>query len=473
MSNAITKAWENTSVGEVSERILGGGTPSKSNLAFFKGNIPFMTVKDMKSFVLGSTIDHISEIAIQQSSTQTIPANTPIIATRMSLGKIVHAEFDVAINQDLKAIFLSPCVNKDYFKYWYRSAGNLIESLGAGTTVKGINLLQLKALKIPLPPLAEQKEIADRLDTLLEQVDRLKTRLDAIPNILKRFRQSVLSAAVSGKLTEDWRRTPELHNWKEGNLGNFIKKPSYGTSSKSAKEGKVPVLRMGNLQGGKLDWSALVYSSDPEEIKKYRLEPGDVLFNRTNSPELVGKTSIFRGEREAIYAGYLIRIKCLESLNSEFLNYHLNSPIAKDYCISVKSDGVSQSNINAQKLSAYPINCPPIEEQNEIVNRVEKLFTFADSIEAKVKAAQTRANNLTQSILAKAFRGELTADWRATNLDLITGENSAEALLARIQVEREALKQTKKPKRKKAAKKKRKQPTQPSSDTNDQQLSFL
>jgi type I restriction enzyme, S subunit len=302
-----------------------------------------------------------------------------------------------------------------------------------------------------IPPFAEQKQIAAKLDELLAQVDSIKTRLDAIPAILKRFRQSVLAAAVSGRLTEEWRGSSDRRGWVDGVLGDFVKKPSYGTSSKSQKVGEVPVLRMGNLQDGKLDWSDLVYTSDASEIKKYRLQSGDVLFNRTNSPELVGKTSIYRGEREAIYAGYLIRIQCDEGLDPEFLNYHLNSPGAKDYCHAVKSDGVSQSNINAKKLVAYALNKPPFEEQAEIIRRVGQYFTFADQIEQRVKDAQSRVNHLTQSILAKAFRGELTAEWREQNPDLISGENSAQALLECIKTEQAKLKKPKKKARKKSS----------------------
>nr|WP_282460287.1 restriction endonuclease subunit S [Cobetia sp. 1CM21F] len=272
-----------------------------------------------------------------------------------------------------------------------------------------------------------------------------------MPGILKRFRQSVLAAAISGKLTEEWRGTEHLEGWINGELNDFIHKPSYGTSSKSKKEGKVPVLRMGNLQNGKLDWKDLAYTSNDAEIKKYRLEHGDVLFNRTNSPELVGKTSIFKGERESIYAGYLIRVRCLETLVPDFLNYHLNSPSARQYCHAVKSDGVSQSNINAKKLGAYPLSCPPIEEQTEIVRRVDQLFTFADQVEQRVKEAQGRVNNLTQSILAKAFRGELTAEWREQHPELISGENSASALLARIQAERAAQAAVKRTRKNKAS----------------------
>lgn len=311
-----------------------------------------------------------------------------------------------------------------------------LKELNRSTAIPGLNREDAYAQPIGLPPLAEQKEIANRLDKLLAQVEATQAHLARISDIIKRFRQSVLSAAVSGELTEDWHIKHADTPWLDGVLGDFINKPSYGSSAKSDKDGLVPVLRMGNLQNGKLDWTDLVYTSNEVEIGKYKLSTGDVLFNRTNSPELVGKTSIYRGERAAIYAGYLIKISCLPVLNPEFLNYHLNSPSARAYCYAVKSDGVSQSNINAKKLAEYPMSLPQPAEQTEIVRRVEQLFAYADTIEQQAKAAKARVDNLTQAILAKAFRGELTADWRAANPHLISGDNSAAALLARIQAER-------------------------------------
>jgi type I restriction enzyme S subunit len=190
-------------------------------------------------------------------------------------------------------------------------------------------------------------------------------------------------------------------------LENLCEGFQYGTSAKSQKSGKIPVLRMGNIQNGKIDWTDLVYTSDKDEINKFILKQGDVLFNRTNSPELVGKTAIYRGEQPAIFAGYLIRIKNYPELNSEYLNYCLNTIYAKEFCQQVKTDGVSQSNINAQKLGKFPLPLPPLAEQHEIVRRVDALFKKADEIEARYKRAKAFVDKLTQSILVKAFRGEL------------------------------------------------------------------
>ncbi len=131
---------------------------------------------------------------------------------------------------------------------------HIAEEMGTGTTFKEISGSSAKTLPFVLVPFAD-KIIAEKLDTLLAQVDSTKARLEQIPQILKRFRQAVLGAAVRGKLTEDWRDNSSLSGWREGKLGEFIKKPSYGTSFKSNKEGLIPVLRMGNLQGGKLDWT--------------------------------------------------------------------------------------------------------------------------------------------------------------------------------------------------------------------------
>jgi type I restriction enzyme S subunit len=157
-------------------------------------------------------------------------------------------------------------------------------------------------------------------------------------------------------------------NWTMPPLGHLISSVEYGSSAKSKREGKIPVIRMGNLQGGKIDWSDLVYSDNEPEIKKYSLMPGDVLFNRTNTIDLVGKTAIYKGERPAIFAGYLIRINVDESrLDSAFLNYVLNTEHARRYSAKILSIAVGQANINGKKLKTYPIPLPPTKAEQEAI----------------------------------------------------------------------------------------------------------
>lgn len=150
--------------------------------------------------------------------------------------------------------------------------------------------------------------------------------------------------------------------WRLVKLGDVCNSVEYGTSTKSAKIGKTPVLRMGNIQNGRIDWSDLKYTDDDAEIEKYRLNYNDILFNRTNITEHVGKTAIYKGEKEAIFAGYLIRINYKsEVINPDFLNYYLNSHEAKQYGNRVKSFGINQSNINGTKLKKYPFPFPQLE----------------------------------------------------------------------------------------------------------------
>ena len=201
---------------------------------------------------------------------------------------------------------------------------------------------------------------------------------------------------------------PESWVWRK--LGSLTCGVKYGTAAKSAKAGTAPVLRMGNIQNAKFDWADLVYTSDDDEISEYLLHDGDVLFNRTNSPELVGKTAIYRGERRAIFAGYLIRVNHIRSIaDSQYVNLFLNSHVARKYGNSVKTDGVNQSNINGTKLSNYPFPCCSIEEQREVASILEKTLSLVDETEAGISQELQKADALRQSVLKKAFAGQLVA----------------------------------------------------------------
>lgn len=337
---------------------------------------------------------------------------------------------------------ITPVIGPTRFYYWlFKAKISAITANNRGSTVKYIRKGDIEDTTVFLPPLAEQKRIAEKLDELLAQVNTLSSRIDSIPQLLKRFRQSVLAAATCGDLTQEWRaqatgldaeteQAAMKWPWPTVRLGDTAVDFSYGSSAKSQPTGDIPVLRMGNIQRGELTWDDLVFSSNEEEINKYRLHPGDVLFNRTNSPALVGKTAVYKGGRPAIYAGYLIRVKCSEDLAPDFLSACLNSPRGRDYCWRVKTDGVSQSNINAKKLADFTFELPSMAEQTEIVRRVEQLFAFADQLEAKVAAAKTRIDQLTQSILAKAFRGELVPQ--------DPDDEPASVLLERIKAQRVA-----------------------------------
>lgn len=478
-SGKLPEEWAKSELDNILLTIIGGGTPSKAIPEYYQGDIPWMSVKDMNKHVLTDTVDHITNDAVENSSTNIIPAGTPIIATRMSLGKIVTASFDSAINQDLKALFLSSGVDRNFFIHWYRSQAQLIESLGTGTTVKGIRLEVLKALSIKLPSLAEQKVIAEKLDTLLAQVDNTKARLEQIPQILKRFRQATLAAAVSGRLTQEWREKNKitetsdelLIRWSLMREQKFIKKQLVLLESgKIRKVKNFPLPPPPDMVTGEklivpTTWKIVSVSqiadcldSQRIPVKKENRAISEGLYPYFGANGEVDRVDdfIFDGdyilvtEDETFYGrvkpiSYRYTGKCWVNNHVHILSAPTRA--ANDYlCYALMfykiipwlTGTTGRAKLTQGALNVLPIGLPPEEEINEVVRRVEQLFAYADTIEKQVNCALARFNSLTQSILAKAFRGELTAQWRSVNPELISGENSAAALLDKIKAERAA-----------------------------------
>ena len=373
----LPEGWIWTTIDSISVNHDGKRIPvRRTDRAAVQGSYPYYGASGIIDSVSGYLFDG-DYLLVAEDGANLLSRSTPI-AFRAS-GKFW-------VNNHAHVLTTIEDIPLSYVEY-YLNGLNLSQFV-TGSAQPKLTQRNLNQIPIPLAPLAEQKRIADKLDALLARVDRTRARLDRVPLILKRFRQAVLAAATSGQLTEDWRegnggeRMPNIVALED--TGSTF---SYGSSAKSSPTGTIPVLRMGNIQNGKLDWGDLVFTSDSEEISKYSLLPGDVLFNRTNSPELVGKTAVYKGEQPAIYAGYLIRLKCSNNLLPDYINYCLNSPAGRDYCWRVKSDGVSQSNINAKKLAAFEFDLPPLAEQHEIVRRVETLFAFADRLQARYQAA--------------------------------------------------------------------------------------
>lgn len=278
------------------------------------------------------------------------------------------------------------------------------------TNIANISSSVLGEYTFPLPPLSEQQRIVERIEELFAKLDEAKERLQEVVDSFAVRKAAILHKAFTGELTKQWRRENGVsdESWEEKTIGEICSSLKYGTSKKSSDDGEVVVLRMGNLQNGEIDWSNLSYTSDEEDIKKYLLKSGDVLFNRTNSPELVGKTSIYRGEMPAIYAGYLIKLDYEKNIVvGDYLNYYLNSSKAKEYYMQVKTDGVSQSNINAKKIGEFEIPLPSLSEQHEIVRLIDDLLARERAAQQATEQALASIELMKKSILARAFRGDL------------------------------------------------------------------
>ena len=306
-----------------------------------------------------------------------------------------------------------------YLVYLYKNTGKL---RGRGVAIQGLSNEAIHKIIVPLPSLAEQKRIVAKIEELLPLVDRYAAAYEKLEQFNAKFpedmKKSILQYAIQGKLVEQRaeegtgeelyqqiqaekqrlikdgkikkeKPLPEIAedeipfdipgNWKWVSVGNVCVNIQYGSSQKSTTTGKIAVLRMGNIQNGRLVLDKLVYTSDDGEIEKYPLQYNDLLFNRTNSKELVGKTAIYKGEIPAIYAGYLIRVTPL-LIESDYLNYVMQSQFYWNYCQTVRSDAIGQSNINAEKLKQFAFPLPPLAEQKRIVAKLEEILPLCERL---------------------------------------------------------------------------------------------
>jgi len=317
-----------------------------------------------------------------------------------------------------------------YVFFLYKYAGWIG---GKGIGIQGLSSNALHSLLVPVPPIAEQERIVKRLEIIKPLSDKYSEASEQIQELNNLFpehlKKSILQYAVQGKLVPQdpadepasvllerirtekeklikagkikrdkhesviFRRDNSYYekvdgierciddelpfeipdSWEWTTIGTTCINIQYGSSRKSESTGTMAVLRMGNIQNGRTDTQKLVYTSDKEEIAHYPLEYNDLLFNRTNSKELVGKTAIYKSEVPAIYAGYLIRITPL--IDSDYLNYVMQTQFYWVYCQNVRSDAIGQSNINAEKLKNFIYPLPPLHEQKRIAKKLNSIFT--------------------------------------------------------------------------------------------------
>ncbi|VEA64233.1 type I restriction endonuclease StySJI subunit S [Salmonella enterica subsp. salamae] len=370
-----------------------------------------------------------------------------LLSIRAPVGPTNIATETTAIGRGLAAIS-AHCGLTDpkYLLYYFRCIEPWLSTQGTGSTFKAISGQFIKELKAPLPSFAEQKIIAEKLDTLLAQVDSTKARLEQIPQILKRFRQSILASAVNGNLTEQWRKKNSLNidNWKKLTLGHIVKNIEAGKNLKCIEtpphDEQYGIIKISAVTWGEYDEDeSKTLPDDSLFVESRRIATGDFLISRANTLELLGNPVIVKKVTKNLMLSDKVLRLVMADNDKPWVNIFLRSCYGRRE-IEFRSTGnqLSMRNIGQKALLEIPMPKPSIEEQHEIVRRVEQLFAWADTIEKQVNNALTRVNNLTQSILAKAFRGELTAQWRAENPDLISGENSAAALLEKIKAERAA-----------------------------------
>ena len=357
--------WKKVKLGDICE-VITGNTPSKKIKEYWdKDEVPFITPPELKyegiNYITPSIF--VSKIGAKQG--RIISKNSICVCCIGSLGKLGILKEDSITNQQINSLILKDKnIDLLYLYFYLKTIKNNLESIASSTTVKIINKSSFEKIEISLPNLEIQKKISKKLELLENNIDFRKNQL----NYLKELNKSLFTRMFGDIKTND-------KNWEIKKLGEVVQ-TQYGTSKKATSiVGKFPILRMNNITySGEMDYKDLKYIelSDSEK-EKFLLKKGELLFNRTNSKELVGKTGLFNLDIPMAFAGYLIRIKPSNLIHSKFLLFFMNSEFMKKLLYNKAKNIVGMANINAKELEDFSIILPPIELQNKFAERVEKI----------------------------------------------------------------------------------------------------
>ncbi len=440
MENKLPIGWVWTRVGEACIELVGGGTPSRNNAEYFRGNIIWLTPTEIpkeKIIIINDSKEKITERGLRNSSARIIPKNSVLLTSRASIGYVAIAGCDLTTNQGFASFVCSSAIHNFYLAYWLWSNKDMLQANATGTTFKEIAKSKLREFFIPLPPLPEQHRIVAKIEELFTELDAGVEALKKVRAQLKRYRQAVLKYAFEGKSTEEWRKssllslrgsktteaisrdgiaTPSARNdnlpelpegWVWTSVGELAEKIHYGYTASSTIEPTGPkMLRITDIQDNTVNWNTVPYCKiESEDKQKYLLRDGDLVFARTGAT--VGKSYLIRGKiPDAVFASYLIRIIISKQIKKEYVYNFFQS---NEYWRQIHKGklGIGQPNVNAQTLSQIILPLPPLPEQHKIVEEIERRFSGADEVERVVEQSLKQAGRLRQSILKRAFEGKL------------------------------------------------------------------
>lgn len=336
---------------------------------------------------------------------------------RPYLNKVLIADQAGYCTTEIVPIEAGPHLDNRYLFYWLKHPAFLkyVEAESHGMNMPRLGTDTGKAAPFVLAPRNEQTRIADQIDTLLARVRACNDRINAIPALLKRFRQEVLAAATSGLLTEDWRNGigSTTDDWNVIRLGSIVRASANGLSKRSADIGAATtVLRLADFKNSeRIVGNERAIKLSEKELAKYRLMSGDLLVVRVNgSADLAGRLIAYEPQGEIVeaYCDHFIRLRLDSSRATPvFIRFVANSGAGRRYIESVLVTSAGQKTINQTSLFELEVALPPVTEQTEIVRRVEAVFKLADRIETRCNAVRAKVQRLTPLLLAKAFRGEL------------------------------------------------------------------
>jgi type I restriction enzyme S subunit len=404
----LPSGWEWVPLGELCKAIVGGGTPDRGNPRYWGGNILWASVKDLKSDELASTQESITPEGLENSAARVVEPGTIVLATRMGLGKVCVAQARLAINQDLKGLILRSNVLSQYVVFFLKSRASDIEGRGTGATVKGVKLEELKAWPVPVPfpqdhsrSLDIQRHIVTQIETLLAEVKEAR----ALAAAIRRDTDRIMGAALEEVISEIPTSRRPLLEVLEG-------KPRNGWSPQCDNDPTgTPVLKLGAVLGFRFNPSAVKRTSLPVDSRAhYWLTKGDILISRSNTPDLVGHAAICSGEPyPCIYPDLLMKMRARPTeANPQFVVYWLQCKEARAY-VQAHASGASSTmkKITQGDVCFLPFPKVGIEEQRRVVAHLDVVQNEIDEMRRLQAQDAELLDQLEQSILERAFRGEL------------------------------------------------------------------
>ncbi|HRJ51578.1 MAG TPA: restriction endonuclease subunit S [Candidatus Thiothrix moscowensis] len=443
---ALPPGWETIKLGFIAKAITKGTTPTTAGFRYKEEGVPFVKVENINDngINLDSISQYIGNDAHDFLARSQFKENDILFSIAGTIGKTALVKKEHLPANTNQAVAIIRGVT-DYFQENFlrlqlkEKADQIAMSNARGGAMKNISLGDLKSLDVLIPPLPEQIRIANKLDSLLVKVETAQTRLENIPTLLKRFRQAVLVAATSGELTREWREENSLI-WKIDQITvNLIAKNEkyslgigpFGSNLKVVdyRDEGHPLVFVREIRANNFGREGTKFVDDDKfaELVAHRVKPGSLLITKMGDPP--GDVAIYPENRpEGIITSDCIKLDVdPEKANRDFVYLYLQSKPFQTQIQNITA-GVAQQKVNLKKFRELLINLPEMEEQAEIVRRVESLFAMADTVERQYQAAKARLDKLTQAILAKAFRGELVPQ--------DPDDEPASVLLQRIQTER-------------------------------------
>jgi len=400
---SLPEGWELKRMTELCEKITSGGTPLTSKTEYYNGDIPWAITEDITSsdMYIKQTKKKITKKGINNSSAKLFPKGTLLLTMYGTVGKVAITEVEMATNQAILGLIPKKQVDTLYLYYFLKSFENKWQNFMRTTTQSNINATIVKRLLVPIPPLEEQKKIVE----ILQFADYLKERRKEAIKLIDKIVMSLFYDMFGDPATNP-------KGWEVKKIGNIIEDIKSGFAyGKFNKERGIPQLRPYNItEDGKLDLSTLKYVPDTKKnIEGYYLKTGDIIFNNTNSPELVGKTTIFKSDLDCVFSNHLTRIRLDETKATpayikQLFNYLWLKRVFQNRC----HQWVNQASINNKNLRELEILLPPLDLQQEFTEIVSKL----EDKRKQMEEAEEKLEMLYQILLKQAFTGKLTEEWR-------------------------------------------------------------